>query len=316
MATPGYYPFGMALGSTFSASEANRLMYNGKELQNYDLGGLELGWYDYHARFYDPAIARWHTMDPLAEKYNSHTPYNYVVNNPLRFIDPTGMDYVDAYGSINRTGAASVSFSDPADYASSLRRASGDANLNVVIGNTAYLGKSAAKWLNEIIEGAVFKSGQEGDGGAKGGNSPAGVGIIPNNPFTGSTADGRTYFEGVRVRELNVGKFNEGAAMTIPNFGIIIGKSHKTDIELLRHEFGHILQYNLWGSFKYWTIVVPTSLFSASFNDWDAHMQKWTEWSANRLSYEYFGRPSDWDTEFFRINPSMSLSFPPFPFNY
>jgi hypothetical protein len=42
MATSGYYPFGMALGSTFSASEPNRTMYNGKELQNHTLNGLEL----------------------------------------------------------------------------------------------------------------------------------------------------------------------------------------------------------------------------------------------------------------------------------
>ena len=31
-------------------------------------------------------------MDPLAEKYYSISPYAYVANNPLRYIDPTGMD--------------------------------------------------------------------------------------------------------------------------------------------------------------------------------------------------------------------------------
>jgi RHS repeat-associated protein len=81
----------MALGSTFSASEANRLMYNSKEKQDYTLNGLELGWYDYHARFYDPAIARWHTMDPLAEKTYGWSPYRYAFNNPVRFVDPKGL---------------------------------------------------------------------------------------------------------------------------------------------------------------------------------------------------------------------------------
>jgi RHS repeat-associated protein len=114
---PGYYPFGMALGSTFSASEANRLMYNGKELQNYDLGGLELGWYDYHARFYDPAIARWHTMDPLAEKTHGWSPYRYAFNNPVRFIDPKGLAeeeyHENSYGGRNYTGAVSYNMGGP-----------------------------------------------------------------------------------------------------------------------------------------------------------------------------------------------------------
>ena len=85
-----YYAFGLE-HTPLAISNTNRYLYNGKELQDETFaGGVRLGWYDYGARFYDPAIARWHVIDNKAEKCFSTSQYVYALNNPIKFIDPDG----------------------------------------------------------------------------------------------------------------------------------------------------------------------------------------------------------------------------------
>ena len=83
--TNHYYPFGMTFGEGIDNSD-NRYKYNDKELDR--MHGLD--WYDYGARM--QTGMNFTTMDPLAEKYYSISPYAYCANNPIRFVDPDGKE--------------------------------------------------------------------------------------------------------------------------------------------------------------------------------------------------------------------------------
>ncbi|NDV79994.1 hypothetical protein D0T57_13625 [Dysgonomonas sp. 511] len=96
-----YYPFGMAFADNEN-EEVQPYKYNGKELDRKH--GLNL--YDYHARYYDSTVPRFTTVDPLAEKYYSISPYVYCGNNPIKLVDVNGKEWgivVNANGTMTIT---------------------------------------------------------------------------------------------------------------------------------------------------------------------------------------------------------------------
>jgi RHS repeat-associated protein len=94
-----YYVFGLVQKGYNGAINGvdNKYKYNGKELQDDNISGIQLNLYDYGARNYDPALGRWMNIDPLAETSRRFSPYTYALNNPVYFIDPDGMEAKNSY---------------------------------------------------------------------------------------------------------------------------------------------------------------------------------------------------------------------------
>ncbi|MEM8557687.1 MAG: RHS repeat-associated core domain-containing protein [Bacteroidota bacterium] len=101
---PGRYnleAFGLQMpGRVYRQSQASttREDFTGHEL-DVETGLLYAG-----ARYYMPALGRWTSVDPLAALYPNHSPYNYALNNPISFNDPTGNCPEDGSAGPNQYG--------------------------------------------------------------------------------------------------------------------------------------------------------------------------------------------------------------------
>ncbi len=60
--------------------------YSSKELDEEN----GINWYYFGARYYDPAIGRWLSVDPMMNDYPSWAPYNYSMDEPISKNDPDG----------------------------------------------------------------------------------------------------------------------------------------------------------------------------------------------------------------------------------
>jgi RHS repeat-associated protein len=82
-----YHPFGTTAYQKHNTNiSQKRYKYVGKE------NDTETGFYYFGARYYAAWIVRFTSVDPLYYKHLDCNPYNYCLNNPLKYIDPDGRD--------------------------------------------------------------------------------------------------------------------------------------------------------------------------------------------------------------------------------
>ncbi|MEN1785786.1 MAG: RHS repeat-associated core domain-containing protein [Bacteroidota bacterium] len=93
-----YYPFGLKMkgfnngGDTALGNDvAKKWKYNGQESEE----GLGLNVTEMTFRQYDPALGRFHAIDPMAEMATDITPYRFGFNNPIVWADPSGLFETD-----------------------------------------------------------------------------------------------------------------------------------------------------------------------------------------------------------------------------
>lgn len=68
-------------------------LFNAKELDE------ETGMYCYGARYYELRLSLWMSTDPMQEKYPNITSYCYTFDNPIKYIDPQGLENVVVVGN-------------------------------------------------------------------------------------------------------------------------------------------------------------------------------------------------------------------------
>ncbi|MEL6558573.1 MAG: DUF6443 domain-containing protein [Bacteroidota bacterium] len=159
-----YYPFGMPITGQWKfdlpqSGVSNQYQYNGKELHE-DFG---LNWSDYGARWYDAAIGRWHSVDPLAETMKKWSPYNYTFNNPIRFIDPDGRWPIDTFWDIGNViwDVGKIAYGYTTGNSAMISSASVDlaADAGAILIPYVPAGASKLRYADEVVETALKNGG-------------------------------------------------------------------------------------------------------------------------------------------------------------
>nr|WP_262897979.1 RHS repeat-associated core domain-containing protein [Litoribacter ruber] len=167
-----YYPFGLAMeGRTYQDTTLYRYGFNGMERDDEWKGKGNTDTTEF--RQYDARVGRWMSVDPLGDHPSQigMSPYSAYWNNPIYYVDPTGL-CPDCGGIEDPYEGQVYTSTGGMDYHYSEGQWTGDGGSLEGVTVTAprrfdgVLGRAADSWLTNQKDYSTFgKKGREGLGG-------------------------------------------------------------------------------------------------------------------------------------------------------
>lgn len=264
-----YYPFGMAMASASYSSEAYRYGFQGQEKEDEFKGSGNS--YTTELRQYDARIGRWLSFDP-EDQYPS--PYTGFGNNPLNGIDEDGGFFEELKNwAVGRGWVTNSAHQFMKQHGGTASRAS-----------------------NNVTE-VSFKDYNDATGE-----------WVDNKALFASKRRNAIKFENAYVIESKKDKSHKKGGADENDWGVTFGGSHikvgygqLDNTALIKHEYGHWIQYEKMGALRfYWKIGIPSFLNSIAnkFKFGTEHHYHHVEVDANIKSKQYFGFTEGHSTEY------------------